>query len=57
MTSEVKDLDKEMKTLKQHMTDHDIKAIDREAHFFIEQGRQLQFWITCCYEGSIRLRN
>ncbi|XP_062504391.1 uncharacterized protein LOC134181184 isoform X2 [Corticium candelabrum] len=38
VTNEVKDLGKEMKTLKQHMADHDIKAIDREAHFFMEQA-------------------
>ena len=38
VTNEVNDLDKEMETLKQHMAHHDIKAIDREAHFFMEQA-------------------
>ena len=31
-------LNTEMIELKQHMADHDIKAIDREAHFFMEQA-------------------
>ncbi|XP_062503894.1 uncharacterized protein LOC134180724 [Corticium candelabrum] len=36
--TEVNNLDKEMETLKQRMEDRDIKAIDREAHFFMEQA-------------------
>ena len=38
MSMETEKIDTEMKEVRQHMADHDIKAIDREAHFFMEQA-------------------
>ena len=38
MSMETEKLDTEMKEVRLRMADHDIKAIDREAHFFMEQA-------------------
>ena len=38
MLMETEKLDTEMKEVRLRMADHDIKAIDREAHFFMEQA-------------------